>query len=355
ISSPALEAMGLPALTAVGGGLEITGTALTTLDGLSALTSIGGDIAIYDNAALCQGYVDAFVQACVDCVDTANVSGNTGACPGDPVSCAADFVVDSEDTDGDLALVNGCTAIEGSLSIFETTLLSLDALTGLTSVTGDLSIYENPTLNSLAGIDGVTAVGGAVHIYNNPALCQNLVDAFLEGCEDCTADTAGGNTGPCDEDPVPCEGDYTVDGIDTEADLALLEGCPSITGGLTIQGTALENLDGLPALTTIGGGLAIHSNAALVNLDGLSTVGSIGGATDIVFNLSLQNLSGLSGLKTVGGYFQVTGNGSLTDISGLGSLESVGGEVAIYTNASLCQDDVDAVIASCAGCDTVGN
>ncbi|MEC9071773.1 MAG: hypothetical protein VX938_05305, partial [Myxococcota bacterium] len=41
ISSPALEAMGLPALTAVGGGLEITGTALTTLDGLSALTSIG--------------------------------------------------------------------------------------------------------------------------------------------------------------------------------------------------------------------------------------------------------------------------------------------------------------------------
>ena len=50
------------------------------IDGLSSLTTVGGDLSIYENAVLCQDWVDAFVAGC-SVVGTVTTSGNGGTCP----------------------------------------------------------------------------------------------------------------------------------------------------------------------------------------------------------------------------------------------------------------------------------
>jgi len=50
------------------------------VDGLSNLTSVGGQLDIYNNVALCQGSVDAFIAACT--IDgTVTIYDNNGTCP----------------------------------------------------------------------------------------------------------------------------------------------------------------------------------------------------------------------------------------------------------------------------------
>ena len=55
----------------------------------------------------------------------------------------------------------------------------------------------------------------------------------------------------------------------------------------------------------------------------------------MIYNDALQNLNGLTALQTVGGYFSVTGLGSLANITGVGALTSVGGMVTIESNSAL--------------------
>jgi hypothetical protein len=46
---------------------------------LSGITTVGGELQIYENPALCQSLVDAFVAAC-SCGTVGNISGNDDGC-----------------------------------------------------------------------------------------------------------------------------------------------------------------------------------------------------------------------------------------------------------------------------------
>ena len=61
------------------------------------------------------------------------------------------------------------------------------------------------------------------------------------------------------------------------------------------------NLDGLAALTSVGGTLNISVNTVLTNLDGLSSVTSVGGSLVIDSNIVLTRFCGLFPLLDAGG------------------------------------------------------
>jgi hypothetical protein len=126
---------------------------------------------------------------------------------------------------------------------------------------------------------------------------------------------------------ITCPGDFEVDAVDTEGDLALLANC-AVVGALWVHDTSLTHLDGLSNLTSVLGGLTIHSNEALTNPDGLSRLASVGGGLFIGGTLA-------------------QGNGALTNLDGLASLTSVGGDLTINYNNVLCQSSVDALVAAC--------
>lgn len=72
---------GLWSLTAVGDALSIShNDVLANLDGVANLTSVGHTLSIYDNAGLCQDFVDAFIEAC-SIGGQVYTDGNDGACP----------------------------------------------------------------------------------------------------------------------------------------------------------------------------------------------------------------------------------------------------------------------------------
>lgn len=65
---------------------------------------------------------------------------------------------------------------------------------------------------------------------------------------------------------------------------------------------------------------------------------SLTGNLMISNNPALQSVDGLGALQTVGGNTWATSNASLTSLAGLDSLTSVTGFLHVYSNAALCQD-----------------
>ena len=86
---------------------------------------------------------------------------------------------------------------------------------------------------------------------------------------------------------------------------------------------SLTNLDGLSAITSVGGDLRINSNDALTNLDGLGRITSVGEGLDIHENGALTHLDGLNGITSVT-RLSISGNAVLTNLNGLSNLISLG-------------------------------
>lgn len=114
--------------------------------------------------------------------------------------------------------------------------------------------------------------------------------------------------------------------------------CDTVTGNLVIDAAAIENLDGLSALTAVEGNLRF-SNASenSINFDSLSSLTRVGGELRISGNASLTDINGLSSLTSVGG-LHISAN-SLTNIDGLSSLTSVEGNLQISAMSGLSNID----------------
>jgi hypothetical protein len=114
---------------------------------------------------------------------------------------------------------------------------------------------------------------------------------------------------------------------------------------VVISGSDIENLDGMTGITTIGGGLEIHSNEDLENLQGLDSLEYIGGDLKVYNNAGLQSFSGLDNLEYIGADLSVTINNALADLTSLGSLAHVGDGITILNNELLSQlnglDNID--------------
>ncbi len=145
--------------------------------------------------------------------------------------------------------------------------------------------------------------------------------------------------GPCNE---------VVAGLDIQgADISNLDGLSAVTrvgGDLFITETfVLPNLDGLRSLTAVGGHFGLFHDFALLNVDGLSSLGFVGKNFGIYANPELVDIDGLASLTRVDGFMGVTDLHSLTNIDGLGSLTQLGGSLVFNVNAELT--DLDGLIA----------
>ena len=114
--------------------------------------------------------------------------------------------------------------------------------------------------------------------------------------------------------------------------------CTEIEGTVLIDGEDISNLNGLSALSSIGGSLVVGKdfkigtgNPNLTSLSGLDNLLTIGGDLHIQFAWALSNLEGLDALTLISGDLILTGFNYLVSPDGLGALDYVGGDVLIQS------------------------
>lgn len=155
--------------------------------------------------------------------------------------------------------------------------------------------------------------------------------------------------------------------IESEADIAQLDGIRVVQGELQVDKTTLTDLDFLGCVEEVGNRLTIFGNTELTNVDGLWSLRRVGGAfilsentalpefdaarelTEVADSVIIQDnsamtgISGLTSLATIGGAINIRSNDVLEHIDGLRGLRTVGGQLAITQNPKLCISSVNAV------------
>ncbi len=112
-------------------------------------------------------------------------------------------------------------------------------------------------------------------------------------------------------------------------------GCSEIEGLLTIlNNDAITNLQGLSALTAVGG-ININNCSALTSLEGLENLGTVNGMMRVSFLPLMTNLTPLQNLTSIAGDFQLDNNFGLLTLNGLSNITSYGGDVTITGNTLL--------------------
>ena len=205
-----------------------------------------------------------------------------------------DYNVDGED-------LEGYTAVTGDLTLRNTDLRDLDELVCLQTVGGTLSLWENAALTHVDGLSRLTSIGGWLYVDGNTRL-------------------------------------LSLDGFSN---------LRSVEGSMNIRNNRdLANVDGLWGITSVDGGfLVVHNNSSLTHVDGLVGITSVDGDVIIENNANLENVDGLAGLRSAGAYVAIRRNAELTSVSGLTGITSIEGELSIHNNGSLCDTDVDALLA----------
>jgi hypothetical protein len=209
-----------PGCAQIMGGVTISGSNITNLNGLNIITSIGGNLIIESNPAL------------VNLSGLENLSYVGG-----------DFYLQGNLALNDLSGLNGLGFIGGDVIISDNLVLNtLTGLAGLTSLSGTLWIDDNPVLQNLNGLNNITQVDGLVRISANEQLTS------LDGLS--AIQHIGGS---------------------------LIIGGQGHLGG--IGNPLLSSIAGLSQLTTIGGSLEVEYNESLTSLSGLDNIepGTING------------------------------------------------------------------------------
>jgi hypothetical protein len=237
----------------------------------------------------------------------------------------------------DVSELAGCQRINGNLHLRCPECVDLTGLETLDMIVNDFRVGgddwggTNATLTGFAGLNNVTLIGGDLQVTQSPA----LVD--FSGFDSLT-DIMGNLMIGTDE---VIDGDVTPDNDALES-LDGLDALGTIGGGLYLTNCpALENVDALGALTSLGGDLQLavffdnpggNSCAggppALTSLAGLDGVGEVPGDLSIC-GTQLTNLDGLDQLNTVGGWVWISANDQLADADGLGNLGVIGGQLKL--------------------------
>lgn len=256
-----------------------------------------------------------------------------------------------------------------------------------------------------AGANDTTMGGGATD--DSPG--ATMATSASAGTADETADE-----GPVDptegvEPPVvDCGAGETFEGgllIESDADVAMLDGIAIVTGDIIIDSTNYSNLDFMSCLTEVHGNIQIFDNPFLLDMSGTDNLTKIGrlpapnptpsspnswdagkGSISISSNPSLITINGFANVTDLGeqgeagdcpampadvecisrqsliirenggtsvsgfgslafifGSLTISQNDALLDIDGLVSLVGIGGFFAVNNNTNLCNSSVIAV------------
>ncbi|MEM7156835.1 MAG: hypothetical protein AAF799_28555 [Myxococcota bacterium] len=229
---------------------------------------------------------------------------------------------------------------------------------------------------------------------------------------DSAEDTAVDPTDGVEPPAVDCGAGETLNSgiaIESDEDIAQLNGIAIVTGDFIVDSTNYSNLDFMSCLTEIHGNITIFNNQFLLDMSGTDNLTKIGrlpmatptptnpngwdtgkGSISISNNPLLQNINGFNGIADIGeqgepgdcpaspagvecisrpsliirdnasaqslsgftalafifGSLSVSENDSLLNIDGLAALVGIGGFFAVRDNPSLCLSSVNAVGAA---------
>ncbi len=172
----------LEVLTAIGGGLEITGTGLTSLEGLHNLTTIGGNLLFWQNDQLA-GFESLenlmSIGGGLEIKNNPQILNLNGF---ENTSIADYLIIRNNIALNSLAALDNIASVDGGLFIRGNgALQDLSGLNNLNSVEGFLYVDYNDSLLDLSGLDNLVSVGEGFVISSNPS----LVD--LTGLENLTS------------------------------------------------------------------------------------------------------------------------------------------------------------------------
>ncbi|MHC1777728.1 MAG: T9SS type A sorting domain-containing protein [Lentimicrobium sp.] len=327
-------------LTSIAGKLEIGYTALSSLEGLNNVTTIDRSLRINKNHSLKN----------FEGLNNLSYIGTGAWISYNDSLTSFEGLNNLEYIDGYLYIwsnptLSGLSGLEnldsiGSiLHISQNGLTSLSALSGLQSIKESLYIINNDQLTSLSGLDHVFADSIAeLKIFNNALLqtcdVQSICDylASPNGTVDIHDNAPGCNSQ--EEVVAACEQHCLPEGITftTQEQIDNFQtnypGCREIEGDVIIHGDNIENLNGLIALTSIGGNTYIEDDESLTSLNGLNNLAFIGGDLNLTVG-NLINFTGLEGLTYIGGNFEIRDDFVLINLTGLDNLASIGGYLSI--------------------------
>ena len=165
----------------------------------------------------------------------------------------------------------GYSEVTGSLTISGDDIVALDALSGLTSIGGNLSLGQNPALLSAENVfPNLTNIGWGIYLYRTSLVTFSGFDALLS----------------------------TGDNIDFW------------------YNASLTSVSGFSALQTAGWSLEFGGNPVLTIMPEFASLQTITSSLFILDNFSLSRISGFNALEYVDWSFTINGNGSLENLCG---------------------------------------
>jgi len=289
-----------PNCTEIEGGVYVSGSDITNLNGLNMITSIGVDLAIEYNYSL---------------TDITGLSSLT--------SVGASILLVDNISLPSLSGLDGITIVNQDLSIYNhRSLISLAGLNSITSVGSYLDLYGNSLLTDLTGLNGLTTVNLQLYIAESDSLVS------LNGLEGLTS---VGN-------------DLVIWNNESLQSLTELEQLSSIKSLSLFNNPVLVNLSGLESLVEIRGRLRVVENNELTDFTGINNVTSIGGSLEIRDNPQLANLMALASVVSINGMIGVENNDALSTLAGLDHINPATiDSIEIFGNQSLSTCEVQSV------------
>lgn len=189
--------------------------------------------------------------------------------------------------------------------------------------------------------DGTTSVASETDSATDASSASASMSDSMSGADSTTASTTASSdptTDPTDTETsdtattgehrvVECmaPGTMTWEGdiyIFRTEDMLLLEGYNAITGDVKISEEAIDTLDFMACITSVGGNLQVFGTTA-TDVAGLANLETIGGSISISENPNLVEIYGFDALTDIGGAFIITKNPVLTHISGADDVQQI--------------------------------
>jgi hypothetical protein len=200
---------------------------------------------------------------------------------------------------------------------------NLDGFNNLTTVSPGYFVISN------ANIDGASVKLKTINGFNK---LTTVVAGF-----DLSGASGSGLTGPLTTiqgfQQLTSVHDFAIGGKNLD-DISGFKNLTTVSGGMTISGTALTNLDGLPKLESIGTQFWIYNNLFLNNIKGLNALAALGDLY-ISQNPELMVLEGLEKITSLKNGIQINNNIKLANLDGLVNLTGSTTSIRINSNTAL--------------------
>jgi len=231
-----------------------------------------------------------------------------------------------------------CSASTTSVESSEELVSFIASLDSCETLEGNLTI-SGEEITDLDGLESIKELTGSLNLR-----APNLVDVqglrnlrSIGGALNVGASGIGGTALQNLDDlaSLVSVGSLSLFGNRQLIQIDALSGVTDLKGVWIYRNSALQSLKGLAGLTQVDGNLAIGFSGALANLEGLNALKRVNGSLTIEYNPVLANIDGLEELADIAGGFLLKENQSLKNVNGLGNLSSVQDSLVMFGLPSL--------------------